>query len=177
MDLADVHRLALATVSGDIDLSTAQGRLTARPKGAVARHEVEHASDRKRRAARQKAEAGRPQWKRAFGYLGDTHQPDPATAPLVREAYAAVLAGGSISDVARQWNAAGVAGLNGQPWTASTVRLFLRAPRNAGLRSHNGEIVGARGRVSSTRTRGALRNRCSTRRVEPQAARRCESTC
>lgn len=60
MDLADAHRLALATVSGDIDLSTAQGRLTARLKGAVARHKVEHASDRKRRAARQKAEAGRP---------------------------------------------------------------------------------------------------------------------
>ncbi|ULN47968.1 recombinase family protein [Mycolicibacterium goodii] len=133
MDLADAHRLALATVSGDIDLSTAQGRLTARLKGAVARHEVEHASDRKRRAARQKAEAGRPQWKRAFGYLGDTYQPDPATAPLVRQAYVAVLAGGSISDVARQWNAVGVVGLNGQPWTASTVSLFPTGTAQRGV--------------------------------------------
>ncbi|EUA04249.1 resolvase, N terminal domain protein [Mycobacterium kansasii 824] len=36
MDLADTRKLALATVSGDVDLSTAQGRLTARLKGAVA---------------------------------------------------------------------------------------------------------------------------------------------
>src|SRR5439155_18073394 len=28
------------------------------------------------------------------------------------------------------------------PWSASTVSLFLRAPRNASLRAHNGEIVG-----------------------------------
>jgi DNA invertase Pin-like site-specific DNA recombinase len=142
MALADDKRLALATVSGDIDLSTAQGRLMARMKGSVAAHEIEHKRARQLRAAKQKAEAGRPQWRRAFGYLADTHQPDPATAPLVREAYAAVLAGGSISDIARAWNEAGVHGLTGKPWSASTVSLFLRAPRNAGLRDHRGEIVG-----------------------------------
>ncbi|WP_085157348.1 recombinase family protein [Mycolicibacterium confluentis] len=142
MALADDKRLALATVSGDIDLATAQGRLMARLKGSVAAHEIEHKRARQLRAAQQKAEAGRPQWRRAFGYLDDTHQPDPATAPLVREAYAAVLAGGSISDIARAWNGTGVHGLNGRPWSASTVSLFLRAPRNAGLRDHRGEIVG-----------------------------------
>jgi hypothetical protein len=31
-----------------------------------------------------------PNWKRAFGYLDDTRQPDPVTAPLVKQAYAAV---------------------------------------------------------------------------------------
>lgn len=143
MALADDKRLALATVSGDIDLSTAQGRLTARLKGSVAAHEIEHKRARQLRAARQKAEQGRPQWRRAFGYAGDSRQPDPVTAPLVREAYAAVLAGGSISDIARAWNKAGAYGLNGKPWTASTVSLFLRKPRNAGLRDHHGEIVGA----------------------------------
>jgi hypothetical protein len=143
MALADDKRLALATVSGDIDLATAQGRLMARLKGSVAAHEIEHKRARQLRAAKQKAEAGRPQWRRAFGYLDDTHQPDPATAPLVREAYAAVLAGGSITDVARAWNAAEAYGRNGKPWSASTVSLFLRKPRNAGLRDHHGEIVGA----------------------------------
>lgn len=143
MALADDKQLALATVSGDIDLATAQGRLMARLKGSVAAHEIEHKRARQLRAAKQKAESGRPQWRRAFGYLDDTHQPDPATAPLVREAYAAVLAGGSISDIARTWNAAEAYGLNGRPWSASTVSLFLRKPRNAGLRDHHGEIVGA----------------------------------
>jgi DNA invertase Pin-like site-specific DNA recombinase len=135
--------ILLATSNnGDIDLSTPSGVLTATIKTAVSEHEVAMMRIRMKRAARQKAEQGIPKWKRAFGYLGDTRQPDPATAPLVKEAYAAVLAGGSITDVARAWNAAGAYGLTGKPWSASTVSLFLRAPRNCGLRSHNNEIVG-----------------------------------
>ena len=50
MALADAHHLALATVSGDVDLSTAQGRLVARMKGTVAAHEIEHMKARQRRA-------------------------------------------------------------------------------------------------------------------------------
>jgi hypothetical protein len=95
------------------------------------------------RAALQKAERGQPQWKRAFGYLGDTYQPDPKTAPLVQQAYAALLAGSSLNDIARLFNDAGAHGLNGKPWSPTTVSLFLRAPRNAGLRAHNGVVVGA----------------------------------
>jgi hypothetical protein len=34
-----------------------------------------------------------------------------------------------------------VRGVNGEPWSASTLSLFLCSRRNAGLRSHNGEIV------------------------------------
>ena len=107
MEIADEKHLALATVSGDVDLSTAQGRLTARLKGAVAKHEIEHKVARQKRAARQKAERGEPNWLRAFGYHADTHQPDPQTAPLVKQAYAAVLAGASLGDICRQWNAGG----------------------------------------------------------------------
>jgi hypothetical protein len=136
--------ILLATSNnGDIDLSTPSGVLTATIKTAVSEHEVAMMRIRMKRAARMKAKQGIPKWKRAFGYLGDTRQSDPATAPLVKQAYAAVLAGGSITDVARTWNAAGAHGLTGKPWSASTVSLFLRAPRNAGLRAHNGEIVGA----------------------------------
>jgi DNA invertase Pin-like site-specific DNA recombinase len=144
IDLADRHRLALATVSGDVDLSTAQGRLVARLKGSVARHEVEQKSARQVRAMRQIAESGKPQWRRAFGYLDtlDGPVPDPATAPLVVEAYRLILAGGSLGAVCKLFNNARAVGLNGKPWTPSTVSLFLRAPRNAGLRAYRGEIIG-----------------------------------
>lgn len=143
MALADEQHLALATVSGDIDLSTAQGRLTARLKGSVAAHEIEHKRARQLRAAQQKAERGEPQWRNAFGYLPDgSRQPDPATAPLVKRVYAHVLAGGSISDGARMLNTEGGLPTSGRPWTASILSLFLRKPRNAGLRAHHGEIVG-----------------------------------
>lgn len=74
MALADEKHLALATVSGDVDLSTAQGRLVARLKGSVAAHEGEHRKARQLRAARQRADQGVPNWSRAFGYLDDTRQ-------------------------------------------------------------------------------------------------------
>src|ERR1700756_5198657 len=124
MALADEKHLALATVSGDVDLSTAQGRLVARLKGSVAAHEGEHRRARQLRAAKQKAENGAPNWTRAFGYLGDTRQPDPRTAPLVKQAYLAVLAGGSLGDVARMWNDAGAFTAGGHLWRAAEVSKF-----------------------------------------------------
>ena len=54
--LADKHRLALATVSGDTDLATDSGRLFARVKGAVARSEGERKSTRQKKGR----VAGRP---------------------------------------------------------------------------------------------------------------------
>jgi len=143
MALADEKHLALATVSGDVDLSTAQGRLVARLKGSVAAHEGEHRKARQLRAMRQLAEAGVPNWPMgAFGYLGDTRQLDPQTAPLVKQAYADILAGASLNDICRQWNADGVRTVTGRPWTAEVLTHFMRKPRNAGLRAYKGEIVG-----------------------------------
>jgi DNA invertase Pin-like site-specific DNA recombinase len=146
------RKVPLATTGqGDIDLYSPTGVMMAQIKTAVSEHEIAMMRVRQRRAARQRAEQGRPKWKRAFGYLPDsrrkedddgTRQIDPQTAPLVQQGYTSILAGGSITDIARAWNAAGVYGLSGRPWTPSTVSLFLRKPRNAGLRAHNGEIVG-----------------------------------
>ncbi|OLT50839.1 serine recombinase [Gordonia sp. CNJ-863] len=141
LDVAD--GVAIRTVTaGDLDLSTSSGRMMASILGSVSAAEVEHKSERQRRAFSQMAKLGKPKWRRAFGYLDDTHQPDPTTAPLVAQAYASILAGGSISDIVRQWNSAGLYGLTGKPWTPTTMSLFLRNPRNAGLRAHRGEIVG-----------------------------------
>src|SRR5699024_9514765 len=58
IDLADRHGLSLASVGGEIDLSTPQGRLTARIKGSVARHEAEQMGRRIARKAEQTAREG-----------------------------------------------------------------------------------------------------------------------
>ena len=58
--LADQKHIALATVGGDADLSTDDGRLFARIKGAVARSEVERKSARQKRANEQRAHNGTP---------------------------------------------------------------------------------------------------------------------
>lgn len=136
---------------GTLGLSNASGKMLATILGGVSSYEPEHKIERQLAAARQKAEKGKPQWRRAFGYLPETRDkkyddgmrmPDPQTAPLVKEAYRAIVAGSSLKDVAGLFNDVGAYGRNGTVWTDSTVSLFLRAPRNAGLRSHNGEIVG-----------------------------------
>lgn len=132
----------LATTNiGVIDFRNADDVFRAQVSTAMSEMEVAKMRVRMRRAARQRAERGIPRWTRAFGF-DENRQPDPKTAPLVAEAYRAVLAGSSLNDIARIFNEAGAHGLNGKPWSPSTVSLFLRAPRNAGLRAHNGEIVG-----------------------------------
>ncbi|HZU46178.1 MAG TPA: recombinase family protein [Mycobacterium sp.] len=141
IQIADTQQIALATVSGEVDLATPQGRMIAGIMANVARHEVEHAAARKVAAFKQMAEQGKPKWHQAFGYTDD-HQPHPVEAKLVRKAYEAVLGGASLSGLAREWNSKGYYGRNGKPWRASTLSLFLRSPRNAGLRAHNNVIVG-----------------------------------
>jgi DNA invertase Pin-like site-specific DNA recombinase len=137
------RRIPLATTGqGDVDLYSPTGVLTAQIKTAVSEHEIAMMKVRMRRAARAKAEQGVPHWSRAFGYLGDTHQPDPVTAPLVKQAYNQILAGSSLADVCRLWNDAGALTINGKLWTPQQVSNFLHKPRNAGLRAHNGEVIG-----------------------------------
>ena len=164
------REIPLATTGqGDIDLYSPTGILAAQIKTAVSEHEIAMMKVRQRRAARAKAEAGKPQWKRAFGYVPTPAGPvpDPELAPLIRDGYAAILAGASLKDVAAMWNEAGaltqkwtrqrdangdfaVDPKTGLPvmlcsrkhWTESQVSEFLAKPRNAGLRDHNGEIVG-----------------------------------
>jgi site-specific DNA recombinase len=58
--LADRLGLALATVTGDIDLATPTGRMMARILGATARYESEQKSARHRRQISQAARSGRP---------------------------------------------------------------------------------------------------------------------
>ena len=61
IDLADQKHLALATVGGEADLSTDNGRLFARIKGAVAKREIDRKCARQKRANQQRAEAGTPE--------------------------------------------------------------------------------------------------------------------
>jgi hypothetical protein len=142
------RRIPLATTGqGDVDLYSPTGVLTAQIKTAVSEHEIAMMKVRMRRAARQRAEQGVPNWRTAFGYLDDgSYQPDPVTGPLVKAGYAAILAGSSLGDVCRMFNEAGAVTLRGGPWNPAKLSSFLRSPRNAGLRSytHDGvtEIIG-----------------------------------
>jgi DNA invertase Pin-like site-specific DNA recombinase len=162
MKLADRHGIKLATVTGDCDLSTDNGRLFARIKGAVAMSEVERKSARQKRASTQRAKAGHPWWRsRPFGFDADRdretgkwwtakrdperHNPireHPIEADLLRAAYDDVKHGTSLSALAASWNNAGITTSTGHKWHASSVRVLLLNARNAGLREHHGKVIG-----------------------------------
>lgn len=152
VDLEDVitrcerSGVKLATVSGDLDLSTDQGRLVARILASVARGEVERKSARQLSEFAQRAQRGLPHSggrSRPFGYLADRLTPHPAEARAVHDAYASLLAGGTLSGIGRRWRELGT---HPAQWTNTTaVARVLRSPRYAGLREHRGEVVGPAG--------------------------------
>src|SRR5688572_18922933 len=147
IDLADRHRLALATVGGDADLSTDNGRLFARIKGAVARGEIERKSARQKRANLQRAELGTPPpgGRRAVGYApGGRELRDPEAA-CIRDGYRLLLAGASLRGIAARWNAAGFTTAVRGPWRPDGVRYTLRNPRNAAILVHRGQEHGPGG--------------------------------
>jgi DNA invertase Pin-like site-specific DNA recombinase len=143
IDVADAHRVAIRTVQGgDLDLSTSAGRMVARILGSVSRQESEHKGERQKRANTQRAAAGK--WvsaNRPFGYTsrGEVLEPEAA---MVRQAAAGVLAGKSIKQTAREWNAAGVVGSRGRPFTGPNVRRLLINPRYAAICVYNGRETG-----------------------------------
>jgi site-specific DNA recombinase len=162
IEIADAHHVSIKTVQGgDLDLTTSAGRMVARIFGSVARQESEHTSERRQRANDQKAAAGK--WRtanRPFGYgarfrcrdtecgcggyheIGTSGEPLEPEATMFKTAVVDVLAGKSIKQVAREWNAAGVVGTRGFPFTAPNVRRLLINPRYAALNVHNGKEVG-----------------------------------
>jgi site-specific DNA recombinase len=132
--------------AGELDLATPSGRAVARTLGAWARFEVEHKSDRTRRAQLQAAQAGR--WLGGAPPLGWRLRKDgsavldrPAAA-RIRKASTDVLAGVSLGAVVRTWNDTGFLSSRGNPWNYATLRQVLTRARNAGLIEYNGDIVG-----------------------------------
>lgn len=132
--------------AGELDLTTASGRMTARIRGAVSRMESEHKSERVKRAQLQAAQAGK--WLGGAPPFGWHLQADGSAttnkteAREVRKACEAILAGASLGSIVADLNARGVTTSTGKPWNYTSLRQVVERPRNAGLSSLNGEIVG-----------------------------------
>lgn len=145
IDLTEQHGIAqnLATVSGDIDLATGEGRLVARIHGAVAGKESDDKSRRNRRKHQELAEAGKVSGggTRPFGYEQDRLTIRPSEARLIREATKRILAGDSLRSVCKDWTDRGVQTVTGKPWTSTVLRSLLHSGRISGRREHRGEIV------------------------------------
>ncbi|MBV9651363.1 MAG: recombinase family protein [Pseudonocardiales bacterium] len=131
--------------AGELDLTTASGRMTARITGAVARGEVERMAERIQAEKRHAALAGHYRGgRRPFGYEADGVTVVPAEAALVADASHRVLRGESMSSLAREWNAAGIASSTGAAWTPTAVQRVLVRPRNAALIECEGSTLPGR---------------------------------
>lgn len=127
----------LASVTGDVDLGTDDGRFMARILGAVAKKESDDKSRRQRRKAQEMADAGRPAagGYRPFGYeLDMTVRPDEAA--LLREATTRVLAGEPLNAVVRDWTAREIPTVTGAAWSRTVLKNILTSGRIAGVRYH-----------------------------------------
>lgn len=170
IDLADAHGIPLANVSGDLDLSTSDGRLTARIRGSVARHESEKKSERLKREREQAALKGkRHGGRRPFGYESDGITIREEEAAIVQEMARRFIAGESLPTLAADLNDRGVPTARARDlldraeekekgghhdgaqslrdqaedkaWMTTSLRSILSNARIAGWRVHQGEVV------------------------------------
>lgn len=133
-------------------------------QAALAVRESAVTSKRIRRDVAARVAAGKPHGKLPYGYVRE-YDPrsgvllrqvkDPETAPIIEEMARRVLAGESMYAVAADLDSRGIpcpeaarirrmtgAVPEGMGWRGDEVRDQLLSPANAGLRSHNGVVVG-----------------------------------
>ncbi len=141
LDLIELHDqtgvLIHTVVSGNDDLSTADGRMVAQIKASVDQAEAERTAERLKRAFLAKAQKGAVnQGTRPFGWGDDKKSLQPKESRMLRKAIQDILDGASTHEIARRWNAAGVTTTFGNAWTHTNVRQVLRNARLAGWRTH-----------------------------------------
>ena len=145
IEVCDAAGLAnLATVTGDVDLSTHDGRFMARILGAVARKESDDKSRRLRRKHEELAAEGKNGGGgyRPFGFEADRVTIRESEAVIIGEITARVLGGDSLSSICRDLDERGVKTSRDRGWTLASLRRMIMSPRISGQREHRGEIVG-----------------------------------
>lgn len=147
-----------------LDLRTESGISRARAMAHAADMEVRKLSKRIRRAFNEKRNDGHKHCPTiSLGWLGTRHghvNDNGDTiheweAALIRDAAKRHLVGVSYNTLAQEWTNAGVLHPKEmhharkanrkpivKPWTATEVRYAITSPRNAGLLTHNGDVVG-----------------------------------
>lgn len=129
-------------VSGDDNLSTADGRMVARIKASVDASESERISERQKAKFLEKAMQGKPKLtrQRAYGWEADGITINEEEATRVREAVEKIKRGMSITAIAREWERAGyLTAAGGTAWEWTTVKQVCLGWRAAGVRTYKRE--------------------------------------
>lgn len=140
------------------DLATRDARFRTGLDALLAQDESARTSERIRRSTRARAVTGRPHGKLPYGYRREydptsgallRQVPDEDQAPIVREIARRIIAGHTLRSIAGDLTDRDVpiprpARNRSRPeaWLPVTVRRIATSPTSAGLRVHQGEIVG-----------------------------------
>ena len=129
---------------GDLDIGNGDGLMVLRMLLAVAANESATKSRRVQRKMLQNAEAGLPHggYQRPFGYDTDKITVLPDEAHTIRTVAERYLAGESLRSLATWLDEQGVSTVSGKPWRTPTLRALLASGRIAGLRDHQGQVIG-----------------------------------
>ena len=140
------------------DLTTRDARFRTGLDALLAQDESARISERIQRSTRARAVTGRPHGKLPYGYRREydpqsgallRQVPDEEQAPIVREIARRVLDGHSLRSIAADLSERGVPiprparnRKQAEAWLPVTVRRIALSPTTAGLRIHQGEVVG-----------------------------------
>jgi site-specific DNA recombinase len=144
IDACQRNNVQIATVkAGNIDLTTATGRMLANILASVSTAEGELKSERWRRSVRQRRESGEmpKSGPRLFGYTREGEQ-EPTEAALVVWLAESAIEGESLNALAAKLNTMGVTTTLGNEWGRTSVRQLLTNGRLAGWSMLNGDRVG-----------------------------------
>lgn len=113
-------------------------------RATMDREESKKTSERLRDMKARHVDDGRPNGggARAFGYERDGMTIVPHEAAMLHDAARRLRAGESQASICRGWNEAGMLTGTGAQWRVGTLRNMLLTARIAGLRAHQGDVVG-----------------------------------
>jgi DNA invertase Pin-like site-specific DNA recombinase len=129
---------------GDLDIGNGDGLMVLRMLLAVAANESATKSRRVKRKMEQNASAGLPHggYRRPFGYADDKVTIVAAEADAIRTLARRYVAGESLRSLASWLDTEGITTVGGGPWRTLTLRALLTSGRIAGLRDHQGQVLG-----------------------------------
>jgi len=141
--LNETSTIVKTVVSGEYDLTTADGRHYARGAVNNARRESEKISERVKAAkdastARGEMSGGR----RAFGWTESRRAIEPDEMMVLQDLGRRALSGEGISTMVTDLNAKGIKTSQGNAWTRAALRKLLTNPATAGLRRQpDGSVI------------------------------------
>ncbi len=145
LDMTDSGRVLFASVGGEYDLSTTDGRFMARLMVDIAEKSSADTSRRQKRKARQTAELGQAHGGTTpYGFEKDRATVIESEAAVIRRAVDAILGGASLRATCIALNADGIPTKQGRTWSESQLSRMLVRPRYTGKRVLDGVTYDAR---------------------------------